>query len=143
ITPWITPPSATVTANRTETPPPVIKGSKRDPYTVLQAKEAQGETNVWVKGYIVGGFSGTSIGSFTTNLSEVKISNIAIADVQNETETAKIMPVELPDSSIRDTLNLLSNPGNLNKQVLIKGDLTTYYSAPGLKNPKDYQINSE
>ena len=143
ITPWITPPSVTVTANRTETLPPVIKGSKSDPYTVLEAKEAQGETDVWVKGYIVGGFSGTSIGSFTTNLSEVKETNIAIADVQNETETANIMPIELPTGSIRDALNLVSNPGNLNKQVLIKGDLTTYYSAPGLKNPKEFQIITE
>jgi hypothetical protein len=53
------------------------------------------------------------------------------------------MPVELPTGSIRDALNLVSNPGNLNKQVLIKGDLTTYYSAPGLKNPKEFQIITE
>jgi hypothetical protein len=143
ITPWITPPFITVTANRTEILPPVIKGSKSDPYTVLEAKEAQGETDVWVKGYIVGGFSGNGISSFTTNLSEVKETNIGIADVQNETETANIMTVELPSGSIRDTLNLQSNPGNLNKQVLIKGDLTTYYSAPGLKNPKECQIITE
>jgi hypothetical protein len=143
IAPWITLPSITVTANSSETLPPVIKGTKSNPYTVMEAKEAQGKTEVWVKGYIVGGFSGTIIGSFTSNLSEVKMSNIAIADVQNETETVKIMPVELPTGFIRDNLNLQSNPGNLNKQVLLKGDLITYFSVLGLKNPKEYQIITE
>lgn len=145
IKPWYTttPDSIEMIAERTPEDPPAIRGSFENPYTVAEAIINQGYSGVWVKGYIVGGFTGTSVGSFTTDTSTARNSCIAIADTQYETEIANIMAVELPSGSIRDDLNLADNPGNMHKRVMIKGDLTTYYSAPGIKNPKQHQFLTE
>ena len=139
ITPWITPPSATVTANRTETTPPVIKGSKSDPYTVLQAKEAQGKTDVWVKGYIVGAFDG-SINKFVTDTTGQVKTNIALSDNINETDISKMIPVNITLTTLKNALNIVDNPGNINRFVFIKGNLAAYYSVPGLRDTKEYQF---
>ncbi len=140
ISDWIEGPSENPVVNPTTDDPPTIPGSKRTPYTVSEAREYQGKTGVWVEGYIVGGFSGTNIGSFTNDLDLVKNSVIAMADTPGETDTGKIIAVELSSGNIRDALNLEENPDNFNKKVIIKGDSETYYGAPGLKSPKEYEF---
>ncbi|HBG57136.1 fimbrillin family protein [Proteiniphilum sp. UBA1028] len=139
IIPWITPPSESVTANRTENSPPAIKGSKSHPYTVLQAMEAQGKTGVWVKGYIVGAFDG-SINKFVTDTTGQVRTNIALSDNMNETVVSNMIPVNITLAGLKNALNIADNPANLNRLVFIKGDLAAYYSVPGLRETKEYQF---
>lgn len=141
ITDWTDGPSENAIAERTEEEPPLIKGSKKAPYTVAEAQANQGRTGVWLQGFIVGSFKSSSMGSFTNDVSEASDSNMALADNQNETDISNIIPVQLPTgSSIREALNLQDNPDNFNKKVMIRGDLASYFGAIGLRNPIEYQF---
>jgi hypothetical protein len=51
-----------------------------------------------------------------------------------------MIPVELSLGAIRDALNIVDNPGNINRLVLIKGDLSDYYSVAGLEEVTEYQF---
>lgn len=138
---WIEGPSTNATVSTTNENPPIIPGSKRSPYTVIQAQEYQGKAGVWVEGYIVGYFSSSSMNSFSTNLSgDVSQSNLALADNQGETDLARIIPVMLGTGSARNALNLRGNPDNFDKKVKIRGDLGTYFSAPGLRDINAYEF---
>lgn len=139
ISPWITFPSESFTANRTDSLPPAIKGTKSHPYTVSQAIEAQGKTSVWVKGYIVGAFDG-SISKFVTDTTGQVRTNIALSDNMNDTVKSNMIPVNITTAELKNALNIADNPGNLNRLVFVKGDLAAYYSVPGLRNTKEYQI---
>jgi len=46
--------------------------------------------------------------------------------------------VSLPPGEIRDNLNLKTNPGNLGKEVKIKGKIGTYYGAMGIPDATAY-----
>lgn len=138
---WIEGPSTNATVPTTNENPPIIPGSKRSPYTVIQAQEYQGKAGVWVEGYIVGYFSSSSMNSFSTDLSgDVSQSNLALADNQGETDLARIIPVMLGTGSARNALNLRGNPDNFDKKVKIRGDLGTYFSAPGLRDINAYEF---
>lgn len=140
ITDWISGPSQAVTAERTEDNPPTIKGSRSDPYTVAQASINQGMTDVWVKGYIVGAFDG-SISKFVTDTTTSKVyTNIALADLATETDEANMLPVNITLTSLKNALNIVDNPGNIGRQVMIKGDLAAYYSVPGMRETEAYQF---
>ncbi|RNC65869.1 fimbrillin family protein [Proteiniphilum sp. X52] len=139
ITAWIEGPSANVRTERTSETPPIIKGSKKKPFTVAEAQTNQGKTGVWVEGFIAGSTSGNSMNHFTPDVSEASNSNIVLADAPDETDTDKMIPVELGSGNIRAAVNLRENPDNLNKKVKIRGDLETYYRVPGLRDIKDYQ----
>lgn len=141
ITGWTDGPSENVKAERTEEDPPLIKGSKKSPYTVAEAQVNQGKTDVWVEGFIVGSFAGT-INNFFPGNTGTSTTNIAIADTQDETNIDKMIPVNLSEaaSAVRNALNIPDNPGNVNRKVKIRGNLENYFSAPGLRNPKEYQF---
>lgn len=139
IIPWITPPSETVTADRTETAPPAIKGSISNPYTVAQAMVSQGKNDVWVKGYIVGAFN-KSINKFVSDTTGQVKTNIALADKMNETVISNMIPVNFTATAMKNALNIADNPANINRHVYIRGDLTTYYSVAGLKNADAYKF---
>lgn len=125
------------------------EGTKENPFTISQAMNNQGQTGKWVKGYIVGSVTGQSIvegaqfnAPFTTQ------SNILIAASPNETDYTKCIPVQLPFdgtgiNTIRPNLNLASNPGNLKREVMVYGDLTTYFNQFGMKNTSDYILGKE
>ncbi|MBG9588227.1 DUF6359 domain-containing protein [Cytobacillus firmus] len=89
-----------------------------------------------VEGYIVGttanGPKYTHTGPFSVN------TNLAIADSPSETDPSKILPVQLPNNSIRTELNLKDNPDHLGKKVQITGSLEAYFTVPGLKSPTAY-----
>ena len=120
---------------------PQGQGTKDDPYNVTKAK-ANNSGSGWVKGYIVGAVDGISWaddanfeGPFVTK------SNIIIADSPDETRLDFCMPVQLPTGAIRDALNLSNNPSNKGKEVLLYGDLTSYFGQSGLKNLSGYWLD--
>ncbi len=92
-----------------------------------------------VEGYIVGTTASGS--SYNLDGANGVETNIAIADSSSETQSDKIMPVQLPKGSLRDELNLVANPANKGKKIQITGDLATYFGVPGLKGPTAYTFS--
>ena len=110
------------------------KGTKEEPYTIGDlTKLANPGTKAWVMGYIIGEIKDNELSTsgFENN------SNIALADAIGETK--KYAPIQLPSGAIRDALNLVSNPANLNKQVALYGTLEAYFSMPGVKSVSEYE----
>ena len=112
-----------------------------DPPTdgVLTVQEAidNNEGEAAVEGYIIGTtISGTN---FDLDPPFTIATNLAMADDPEETDPAKILPVQLPAGAIRTALNLVDNPDNYHRKVQITGDLAAYFSVPGLRSPSAYQ----
>ena len=112
-------------------------GTEANPYSIAQAISKQGENGKYVKGYIIG--AATS-GKGGPKLIESSGTNIMLAESMDETDVAKMIPVQLPQGAVRDALNLKDNPENKGKLVAVMGDLTAYFSAPALKNVKEYKF---
>lgn len=122
------------------------------PYAAKQADAAEAITvaeaiannsgTATVKGFIVGvAISGTN---YDQEAPFTSPSNLGLADSADETDTAKIIPVQLTSGSdTRKALNLVDNPSMFKGEVTITGTLTAYYSAPGLKTPTAYTIIAE
>ena len=111
------------------------KGSKEYPYTVAEVLngDASGETNIWVKGYIVGSWKNNKF-----DASNLVDSNLALADEYNSNTT---MPVELTDAS-----GLRANWGPApNKHlvgvahVLLKGNGTKYFGIDAIKGTSEIE----
>lgn len=115
-------------------------GTKQNPYTIEDAQNIPSTQNVWVKGNIVGFYSGSNYTSFVPGKENAVASNIALATAPAETDAAKTVPVQLSIASVREALNLKDNPNLLGKSVLIKGDVEPYFGAPGLKNASEYEL---
>ncbi|MCR4612896.1 MAG: chitobiase/beta-hexosaminidase C-terminal domain-containing protein [Bacteroidaceae bacterium] len=134
-------------------------GTQENPYSVadviyLQLNSQAPAEKVWVKGTIIG----TVNGSFkeekfanTTGDENLVTSNIVLADADTHSagprkapafDAGKCIPVELKNGSVfREKLNLVDNFGNLGKEVLVNGNVTAYFSAPGVKNLDDAIID--
>lgn len=94
-----------------------------------------------VKGFIVGvAISGTN---YDQESPFTGATNIGIADSPDETDPAKILPVQLPTGSTRAGLNLVDNPANFKAEVTISGTLGAYFSVPGLRSANAFTILSE
>lgn len=119
------------------TPFSINKARATEVITVAEAI-ANNSGTATVEGYIVGtAISGTSYDQ-TAPFSSA--TNLGLADSPNETDPAKIMPVQLPSGNIRTDLNLVDNPNNLGKKVRITGTLTAYFSVPGHKSATSYSF---
>lgn len=94
-----------------------------------------------VKGFIVG--TASSKTSYDQEAPFTVPSNIGLADSPDETDPAKILPVQLPSGSIRTGLNLVDNPSNFKAEVTITGSLEAYFTTSGLKSPTAFTILSE
>ena len=115
-----------------------LPNSETNPYTVTQAIERQGESSVWIKGYIVGSKPSSGY-DFVSGAWQR--TNIVIADNITETNDRNCIFVELGSSGIyRNNLNLLDNPEILHRTVSIKGNLVEYQSRPGLRNLAGYSF---
>ena len=69
-------------------------------------------------------------------------SNVYLADNASETNTANMLPVQLVSGTdIRKAVNLMDNPSNLGKELMIQGTLEKYFSQPGLKAPTAYKLD--
>ena len=127
---------------------PVGDGSKANPYTAQDilhmatpesSSVVEGQEPVWLKGFIVGTLN--SAGSAL--LTEDVVSNIAIAETASETEAKNTVPVQLPTGTMRAGLNIVDNPENKGKDVIVCGYLLKYMSRAGLKNLTAYILNGE
>ncbi len=119
-------------------------GSYSEPYTVASAIAVGNASGVYVKGYIVG-YVETQYyeegARFSATGDAVSTTNILLANTTSETTPANCIPIQLPKGDIRDKLNLSQNASNLGKEVLLYGDITTYFGVPGLKNTSYAEIN--
>jgi len=118
-------------------------GTTYSPYTVTQAITIQDNSVAFVQGYIVGQPTGSS----TVVTTATGDTAIAIADSVGETDTTKMLFVQLPTTpaSLRADLGLKTNPTVLGKLVKIVGNLTPYFTPhPGLKNTSAYEwVNAQ
>ena len=126
-------------------PTPGDESTKENPHTVAQAIALGMTYNkaAWVKGFIVGYVNGQAyadgcvFGNTAAEGAEVSETNILIADSKTETDVNKCMPVQLPKGTVRDALNLNTNPANLGKELTINAYITKYFNVPGLKKDGD------
>ncbi len=132
-----------------EAEPEPEEGSVGNPYTIEQARNKEGEKNVWVEGYIVGCYIGTNYKSFVNedeienvDWDKLKDTNIALAPSPYETEAENTFPVQLPPNEIRDNLNVRDRPSNLGRKIIIYGNIETYFGLIGMKNVKDFQYRN-
>ena len=109
-------------------------GTEANPFTVDDAFTIYASGTVvkgWFKGEIIGTYSnaGLAAGSNTEEATNIVIGT-----------AAKHVPVQLPGGDIRTALNLVDNPQNLNKTIMIEGSLEAYFKVAGIKNLTDYKI---
>lgn len=128
----------------------VNDGSKEKPYTaaeVIALNNAQAGP-FFVKAIIVGqiksgGKSMTDAefaAPFTGNDSN-QGTNILIADAAGETNTANIVPVQLP-SGMRD-FSLPAAPTNLGKEIVVYGTFEAYFGQAGVKSLKYAKVDGK
>src|SRR5699024_5208368 len=68
--------------------------------------------------------------------------NVAIADEPGETDIDKMLYVQV-SSQYRADFGLATNPTNLDKQIVVTGDLEQYHLHNGLKNPSAMNFSSD
>ena len=122
-------------------------GTKTNPYTVaeLQAMDANTLTDAeaWVKAYIAGS-ANNKLENFVTTTDGAVASNLMLADAQSETDYSKCVPMQLSSgSSARKALNLVDNPDNLGKLLLVKGTISKYFSVVGIKNASEWELSGD
>ena len=108
------------------------ENSETNPYSVAQALVRPDETAVWVTGFIVGART-------TGGWSNDSQTNIVIADIAGESDLNNCMAIQLPTGSIRNELNIVDNPSNVNKKILLNGNLVSYFGR-GIQNVTSYRI---
>ena len=116
------------------------KGSDPDEaMTVAQARCSAGAEDVWVCGYIVGGDLTSTSASFDSPFKSR--TNIIIGPKSSTSDRSSCMSVQLQSGELRDALNLVDNPLNLGRKVLLKGNIVeAYYGMPGIKNITDFEL---
>ena len=132
----------------TPTPDPSLSGdgTQENPYNVAGAvAQNNSDKYAWVKAYIVGQVAGSKISEQSEFAPEFHGAtqddgsvltygtNLLIADNAEETNPSNCMVVQLPIGDLRDRLNLVENPQNDSKEVLIYGTLSKYFGTYGLK----------
>ena len=97
-------------------------GTEKSPYTIAQAIKLKPLSKVWVKGYIVGSYTG-SFNTFTDEISSsTRAVNLALANLSNDEDQDTYLPVDLTNCAdgVQNKLNLQNNPNNLGRQISIK-----------------------
>ena len=90
---------------------------------------------VWVKGAILGSMNGNTIYEAADTANAVA-SNIVVGTADC------YVPVQLPArSDVRAALNLLDNPSLQGANVWVYGNITSYFSMPGVKNTSDWSLD--
>ncbi|TVQ17557.1 MAG: hypothetical protein EA361_02320 [Bacteroidetes bacterium] len=127
--------------------PDIGQGTLHDPYTTNGAIYLKtSDETVWVKGYIVGvPKSGYLYSNSAINNTEPFTENnyILLAEDPDEVFMGNTLRVTLPAGNIQYYLNLVQNPENLGKEIMIEGDLYRYTSGSpftGLRNVTEYMF---
>lgn len=107
--------------------------------TVAQARSSAGAENVWVSGYIVGGDLSSSSASFAAPFQSR--TNIVIGPKSTTSNRESCLSVQLPAGELREALNIVDNPSNHGRKILLKGNVVeAYYGMPGIKNITDFEL---
>lgn len=110
-------------------------GTETNPFTVEDVITLHAQSfpmkSCWVKGIISGVYNSGS--KFDTEVGSVN-TNIAIGTAEAN------IPVQLPQGDLRTALNLVDNPTNVGKEVLLRGSVETYFKVAGLKNTSAYKF---
>lgn len=113
--------------------------SSSEAMTVAQARSSAGAEDVWVSGYIVGGDLSSTAASFKAPFQSR--TNILIGPKSTTSNRASCLSVQLAAGEMREALNLVDNPSNLGRKVLLKGNIVeAYYGMPGMKNLTDFEL---
>lgn len=122
---------------------PQNAGTYESPLTVSQAISLGNADAVWVKGYVVGFVSGQVLSSGATFSAEGAVNtNLLIAESATETNVSRCMPIQL-SRDYRADFALDANPGLLGKEIIMAGQLTAYFSVPGIKSPTYMEANGK
>lgn len=143
ITAWNEGPSESVTLNKKyDVYQPVGEGTQENPYTIEDARALSPLTGVWVKGNIVGYYSG-NLPSFTNNPAKpaAEFTAFAIAVNPEESVASNTFPVQLPTGAIRTAI-YEGYENNFKKEIKVKGNIGTYYSTIGIQNTSAYEFIS-
>ena len=128
------------------TPEVATQGTEASPYTVTDAKTVKTGTSKYIKGYIVGYVPDKALNEAIfgdASSAETAPTNILLAAKADEKEVNNCMPIQLPAGDLRTALNLKNNPGNLKKELIICGNIETYFGAIGLKSPVYAKIDGK
>lgn len=110
-----------------------VESSEDEAMTVAKARASTGVEDVWVSGYIVGGDLSSSSASFSAPF--LSRTNIVIGPKSSTSNRSSCLSVQLPAGQFREALNLVDNPSNHGRKVLLKGNVVeAYYGMPGIKN---------
>ena len=126
-----------------DTPEVSTDGTEANPYTVTDAKTVGSGTDVFVKGYIVGFIPDKSLSEAVFSAEKAVNLNVIIAASADETDVNKCMPVQLPAGDIRTAVNLKDNAANLGQEVLLCGNLESYFGVIGVKSTSYAKIGSK
>lgn len=139
-----------------EVTPPVTggNGSESSPFSCADVIAMNPQSSdpvasgVWTKGYIVGWANMASVyyindETATFSVPATMATNILLADTPTATSYTQCIGVQLPSGAVRTALNLQNNPGNLGKQVLIKGDIAKYSGVAGIRSASDYKLDGQ
>lgn len=117
-------------------------GTFDDPFSVGQAIDDNSGNGVWVEGYLVGvyettmdPFTPTYIPPFSTN------SNVLIASSPSATSLSGCLVIQLPGGNVRNAINLVNHSANLGKKIKLRGNLTKYFSVPGMRDTDGYWLD--
>ena len=118
-------------------------GTFDDPYDIEAGISNQGKASVWVQGFITGivdvttdpdNFAKDLTAPFASN------SNIYIAPTADETDTTKMLIVQLPSGDVRSETNLVDNEALLGKEIKYHGNLEAYFGTEGMKGTDGYWL---
>lgn len=103
--------------------------TNRNSFSVEQAIKNQKNSVKTVTGYVVG--QPTAMNKVVKKATNDNA--IAIADSAYETSISKMLYIQLP-SNYRKYFGLRSNSSLIGKKITVTGNLTAYFSHPGIKN---------
>lgn len=119
-------------------------GTQASPYNPTQmlvlGAPATAIADTYVKGYIVGYVPDKALSEAVFGAPATVATNILIATVGDENNASKVLPVQLPTGTVRNSLNLKDNPGNLGKIVTLCGSFEKYFGTAGLKSVTSFEL---
>lgn len=121
---------------------PLGDGSWEAPYNTLALKDATDTEKIWITGFIVGSFSGSSVNNTNFTESGHLTSNVILAPAPEVTDLDLCVPVRFTGADaaeVRDSLNLRDNPANMGREVSIRGLIGDVAGAVGMNTTTHFQ----